>query len=132
MRGVDGHYMFLMGYAGSIFRDFETYFRVVVGLDEDAIQLIFKQYNSDFITYEMPPGTYTKKDTSEIVYTMGDHEGTLRIEHDVNTMKTKLILTRFGGNFGTLRFIENSFLKTFWFLHHIGITNPLLPFMLIA
>ena len=26
---------------------------------------------------------------------MGDYEGTLQIEHDDNTMKAKLILTRF-------------------------------------
>ena len=29
-----------MGYARSLFRDFEIYLRIVVGLDEDDIQLI--------------------------------------------------------------------------------------------
>ena len=45
-----------MGYARSPFQDFESYLRIVVVLDEDDIQLILKQYNSNFVTYEMPPG----------------------------------------------------------------------------
>ena len=36
----------LMGYARSPFRDFDSYLRIVVGLDEDEIQLILKQYHS--------------------------------------------------------------------------------------
>ena len=40
---------------------------------------------------------------------MGDHKGTLNIEYDDTIMKTKLILTCFGGTFGTFRFDENSF-----------------------
>ena len=43
---------------------------------------------------------------------MGDHEGTLQIEYDDDTMKTKLVLTRFGSTFGTLRFDERSFFDT--------------------
>ena len=42
-----------MGYAGSLFRDFESYFRIVVGLDKDDIQLILRHYNSSFVTYEI-------------------------------------------------------------------------------
>ena len=53
------------------------------------------------------------KDISEAVYTMGDHEGTLPIEYDDKTMKTKLILTRFGSTIGRLRFEEKSFFITF-------------------
>ena len=98
-----------MGYARSPFRDFESYLRIVVGLDEEDIQLILKQYNSNFVTYELSAGNYTIKDISEVVYTMGDHEGTLKIEYDDISMKTKLILTRFGGTFGTLRFDQKSF-----------------------
>ena len=41
-----------MGYARSPFRDFESYLRIVIGLEEDNIQLILKQYNEKFITYE--------------------------------------------------------------------------------
>ena len=68
-----------MGYARSPFREFESYLITVVGLDEDDIQLILKQYNSTFVTYELSPGIYTNKDISEAVYTIGDHEGTLQI-----------------------------------------------------
>ena len=100
---TDGYIILLMGYARSLFRDFESYLRLVVGLNEDDFQLILKSYNEKFITYKTSPGTYTKEEISKVVYTMGDHEGTLQIEYD-DTMKTKLILNRFGSTFGTLRF----------------------------
>ena len=83
----------------------------MVGLDEDDIQLFLGQYNSKFITYEIPPGMNTNKDTSEDVYTMGDHEGTLQIENDDISMKTQLFLNPFGGTFGTLRFAERPFIS---------------------
>ena len=41
-----------MGYARPSFQDFESYLRTVVGLDEYDIQLILKQCNYFFITYE--------------------------------------------------------------------------------
>ena len=104
--------MFSMGYARPLFRDYESYLRIVVGLDEDDIQLILKQYNSNFVTFELSPGIYTIKDISEAVYTRGDHEGTLKVECDDISMRIKLILTRFGGIFGTLRFNEKSFCNT--------------------
>ena len=93
----------LLGYARSLFRGFERCLRIVVGLDEDDNNLILKQYKSNFITYDLSPGIYTIKDFAETVYTMGDREGTLQYEYDDNTMKTNLILTRFGSKFGTLR-----------------------------
>ena len=40
---------------------------------------------------------------------MGDHGGTLHIEHDDISMKKKPVLTRFVGNFGPLTFDEKSF-----------------------
>ena len=40
---------------------------------------------------------------------MDDHEGTLKSENDEITKKTKLILTRFGETFGTIRFDEQCF-----------------------
>ena len=101
---TDGYFKLLMGYARSPFRDFESYFRIVVGLDEGDIQLIFKHWNSNFVTYEIVPGIYSIKDISEILFTMADHEGTLQIEYDDMSMKRELILTLFGGTFGTLRF----------------------------
>ena len=101
-----------MGYARSPFRDFEIYPRIVIGLEEDDIQLILKQYNSNFVTYEISPGIYSIQDIAEAVYTVGDHEGTLQIKYDDVTMKTKLILARFGSTFGTLRFNEKSLFYT--------------------
>ena len=44
---------------------------------------------------------------------MGDHGRTLQIDYDDDiSMKTKLILTRFGGIFGTLKFNVKSVFKT--------------------
>ena len=45
----DGYFILLLGYAKSLFRDFESYLRIVIGLDEDDIQLILKQYNKNFL-----------------------------------------------------------------------------------
>ena len=80
-------------------------------MDEDDTQLILKQYNEKFITYELSPGIYTINDISEAAYTMGDREGTLKIEYDDFTTKTKLILTGFGSTFGTLGFNEKFFFQ---------------------
>ena len=55
---------------------------------------------------------YLVEDFSEAVYTMVGHEGTLKLEYDDISMKTKFILKRFGGTFGTLRFDERSFFKS--------------------
>ena len=44
----DGYIILLMGYARSPFRDFESYLRIAVGLEEDNIRLILKQYNEEF------------------------------------------------------------------------------------
>ena len=109
---TDGYIILIMGYARSPFRKFESYPKNVIGLDEDDFQLILKQYNANFVTYELPPAIYTLEDLQEAVYLLGDHEGTLQIEYDDLNKKTKLILTRFGSSFGTLRFDE----KTFFFI----------------
>ena len=77
-------------------------------LDDDDIQLILKQYNEKFVTYELDPGKYTTEDLQKAVYPLGDHEGTLQIEYDDSNKKVKLILTRFGDTFGTLRFDEKT------------------------
>ena len=61
--------------------------------------MILKQYNANFVTYELYPGNYIIEDLQEAVYPLGDHEGTLQIEHDDLNKKTKLILNRFGSNF---------------------------------
>ena len=109
---TDGYIFFLMAYARSPFRDFEGYLRSVVGLDENDIQLISKQYTADFVTNELDPANYTIEDLQEAIYLLGDHKGTLQIEYDYLNKKTKLILTRFGSDFGTLRFDEKSCFHT--------------------
>ena len=55
-KNSDGYMILLLGYSKSLFRDFESYLRIVVGLDEEDIQLNLKEYNSHFITYELTPG----------------------------------------------------------------------------
>ena len=92
----DCYYVFLMGYARSPFRDFRSFLKIVVGLDEEDIQLISKQYNSNVLSYEIPAGIYSIKNNSETIYIIGDLEGTLQIEYYNNSMKTKLLSTRFG------------------------------------
>ena len=108
----DGYIILLMGYARSPFRDFESYLRIFVGLEEDNIRLILKQYNEKFVTYELDPGNYTIEDLKKAVYPLGDHAGTLQIEYDNLNKKVKLILTCFGETFGTLRFDKKSFFHT--------------------
>ena len=78
----DGYFILLMGYARSPIRDFESYLRIVVGLDEDDIQMNLKQYKSNFVTYEIAPSIHSIKEISEAVYTVVDHEGTLKNEND--------------------------------------------------
>ena len=108
----DGYTILLTGYANSSFRDFESYLRIIIGLEEDDIQLILKQYNEKFVSYELDPGNYTIEDLKKTVYPLGDHEGTLKIENDDLNKKVELILTRFGSTFGSLRFDEKSFFHT--------------------
>ena len=51
-----------MVYATSPFQDSETFLRIVVGLDEDDIQMNLKHNNSNFAIYETPPRIYSIKD----------------------------------------------------------------------
>ena len=120
-----------MFYAISPFGDFESFLRTTGDLTEDDIQLILKQYISIFVTFEIPRGIYTTKDILDAVYTVGDHEGTLQLENDEISMKTKLVLTCFGGTFGLLRFDKKMFFGHFQDLQHIGIINLLMKFILM-
>ena len=88
-----------MGYTRSPFRDNESFLRIVVELVEDDFQLILKQYNSNFLNYELSPGIHSKKDISEAVYTMGDQKGSLQFKYEYISMKTKLIFNSFWINF---------------------------------
>ena len=113
-KNSDGYMILLLGYAKSQFRDIESYLRIVVGLDEEDIQLILKQYNSHFITYELTPGIYTIQDISDAVHTFSGQSEIIQLEYDDISMKTKIILKlknnekgMFG--LGTLRFDERFF-----------------------
>ena len=120
-----------MGSARSTFLDFESYFRIVVVVDEDDIQLISKQYNSYFIAYEIPPAVYSIKDDSEAVYKKGNFEGTIQIENDDISMKTKLFESQFVLTFGTLRFDRKSiFLLLYYVSHHFVLKIPPLIFQM--
>ena len=114
------------------FEILKVFLKIVVGLDEEDIQLLLKQYNSNSDTYELSPEIYTVRNFSEAIYTMGDHEKTLQIEFDDISMKTNFNLGRFGETFGALRFDEKYFSLLSWDLHHIGIKNILMPSMLIV
>ena len=96
---IDGYMILLLGYSRSLFRDFETYLRFVVGLDEEDIQLIFKQYSSHFITYELSPRIYTIQDISDAIHTFNGHS---EIIQKLNMM----ILTGKQKLFQNLRIIE--------------------------
>ena len=108
----------LLGYSRFLFRDFESYLRIVVGLEEKDIQLILKQYNSQFITHELIPGIYTIQVISDAIHSFSGHSEIKQIEYDDISMKTKIILkfkningkAKFG--LGTLRFDERSFFHT--------------------
>ena len=108
----DGYTILLTGYANSSFRDFESFLRIIIDLEENDIQLILKQYNEKFVSYELDPGNYTVEDIQKAVYLLGGHKGTLQIEYDDSHKKVKLILSRFGSTFETLRFDEKSFFHT--------------------
>ena len=54
--GIDGYIRVLMGYARSLFQDFEIYLRIIVVLDENDIQLILKQYNEILSLMNHPQG----------------------------------------------------------------------------
>ena len=112
----DGYLVLLLGYSASPFRDFESYLRLVVGLDEEDIQLILKEYNSHFITYELTPGNYTIQDISNAIQTFSGHRETIQLEYDEINKRTTINLkfknekTLFA--LGTLRFDKQSFFHT--------------------
>ena len=115
-KNSDGYTILLLNYSRSQFRDFETYLRIRVGFDEKDIQLILKEYNSHFITYELSPGIYSIKDISDVVQTFSGHSDILEIEYNDISMKTKIILKyndwRENFGLGTLRFDKKSFFHT--------------------
>ena len=107
----DGFMILLTGYAKSLFRDFETYLRIAVGLEENNIRLILKQYNEKFITYALEPGNYNIQDIHKTLSSLDDHKENIQIDYDEINKKVKLILTS-ANSFGTLRFDDKSFFHT--------------------
>ena len=87
---TDSYLILLLGYSRSLFRDFESYLRIVVGLPEEDIQLILKEYKSHFITYELTPGIYSIQDISDTIHTFSGHTETIQIEYNDISMKTKI------------------------------------------
>ena len=122
---TDGYYLLLDRYLRTPFRDFESYLRNSIGLNEDDIQLIIKQYNSKFITYKISPGVYTFKDLTmvlsrgfeknfEIRNGLGlnrkfDKSDSNLIDGDNASLITKLTLRP---DITALRFEEKSFFST--------------------
>ena len=115
-RTSDGYMILLYGYFRSRFRDFESFLRFVIGLDEEDIQSILKEYNSHFTTYELTPCIYSIQDISDTIYTFNVNNESIQVEYDDISMKTKNILKYFGDRkmfvLGTLRFDERSFFHT--------------------
>ena len=115
-RNNDGYMILLYGYTRSRFRDFESYLRIVIGLDNKDIQLILKEYNSHFTSYELPPGIYSIQDISDTIYNFSINNETIQVEYDDISMKTKIILKYIGNRkkfvLGTLRFDQTSFFHT--------------------
>ena len=89
----------------------------MVGLDEEDVQLILKEYNSHFITFELTPGNYTIQGISDTIHTFSGHSEIVKIECDDLNKKTKIILdfktNRNAFGLGTLRFDERSFFSYF-------------------
>ena len=56
----------IWGYTDSIFQDFQSYLRTKVDLVEEDFRLLLYYYNSNFITFESPPGIYAFKVLSEV------------------------------------------------------------------
>ena len=115
-KNSDGYVILLLGYSASPFRDFESYLRLGVGLDEDDIRLILKEYNSHFITYELTPGIYSIQDISDAIQSFSGHQETIQLEYDDISMRTTIVLkfkneeAKFA--LGTLKFDKQSFFHT--------------------
>ena len=110
---TDGYIVVLLGFARSPFRGFESYLRIVVGLDEDDIQLTLKQNKSNFITYELSPGTCTIK-VFQRLFTQWVIMKNLYKLNMMILVCEQIFLNSFWWNFGALSFDETSFFKTFF------------------
>ena len=96
----DGYTILLNGYIQSVFQHFESYLRTE-RVSEDDIELVLKEFNSKFKTYELTPGIYSFKDISDALKHFGCH-----VEYDDISMRTDLLTNKI------LRFDKNSFFKS--------------------
>ena len=64
------------------------------------------------MSFEIPPGIYSIKHLVYTVYNKGDLELTIQTVFDGISMKTKLVLTRFGLTYGELKFDEKPVFTT--------------------
>ena len=114
-RMKDEQYMNISAiYIRSVFQDFESFLRTQIDLVEGDINLVLDEYNSSFIFYEIEPGIYSYRDTSEALfnilqskYQQSDSEILIRL--DVVTRKTKLVVN---SGIIAIRFDEKSFFST--------------------
>ena len=97
-RTKDNKYMRIIAiYVNSVFHDFKIFLRTEVYLVEDDIRLVLDEYNSNFITYDLQPVTYTFKNLSESVFNILEPGNpgpgnVIDIEFDDLTMKSNLVV----------------------------------------
>ena len=87
---TDGYLILIMYYARSPFRDFESFLRMTGDLNEDDIQLILKQYNEKFVTYELDPDNYTIEDLQKAVYLLVIIQEPYKLNMTIETRKLNL------------------------------------------
>ena len=97
-----------------LFQYFESFLITEVDVVEDDIKLVLDEYNSSFVTYELPPGIYTFKDLSEVLFNIlqSEYPGSLNvidIKFDDITRKTKLVVRP---GIIAIRFDEKSFFSS--------------------
>ena len=114
-RMKDGQCMkILANYTISVFQDFESFLRTQIDLVEEDVYLVLDEYNSSFITYELDPGIYSHRDTSEaLFYTLQfeypQSNSEILIRLDGITRKIKLVVNE---GIIAIRFDEKSFFST--------------------
>ena len=82
-------WLFIRGYIQSIFKDFESYLGTKVGLVDGEVELISKQYKSNFITYELSQRIYLNRDNND--YFDEILIGSIQVEYDDFSMENKLL-----------------------------------------
>ena len=128
-RMKDEQYMNILAiYTRSVFQDFESFLRTQIDLVEDDIKLVLDEYNSSFITYELKPGSYSYKETSEALfyilqseYPQSGSENLIRLD-DV-TRKIKLIIN---SGLIAIGLMKTHFLTISSVLQQVGIINTII------